>query len=125
MKYNILYLILSSLLITACTYVSEEDLIDDTIGGGGEITGAVTYNEHVKIIIDNNCLACHSMPPQNGAPMALVSYQQVKNAVENRDLIPLISTQDLSEVMPLGGPRLPQSLIDIVIQWDLDGLLEE
>ena len=56
---------------------------------------------------NNNCINCHSMPPQNGAPMSLISYQNVKNAVQNRGLIQLISTQDLGDVMPLGGPLLP------------------
>ena len=27
--------------------------------------------------------------------------------------------------MPFGGPRLPQNTIDIIIQWEADGLLEE
>lgn len=114
-------LLFSGLLLYGCTFDSPDDLIDSVEIPEGEM---VTYNGHVKSIIDNNCLNCHSNPPQNGAPMGLVNYQQVKNAVQSRDLIQLISTQDLSEVMPLGGPRLPQNLIDIVIQWQLDGFIE-
>jgi len=121
MKNNLLKtVILSTLFIFGCTFDSPDDLIESTEIPEGEIN----YNSHVKTIIDNNCLNCHSMPPQNGAPMGLVNYQQVKNAVENRGLIQLISTQDLSEVMPLGGPRLPQNLINIIIQWELDGFVE-
>ncbi len=110
-----------ALLITGCTYTSPDDFMTDS---EPLPEGNITYTEHVKTIIDNNCINCHSMPPVNGAPMALVNYNQVKSAVQSRDLLGLISTQDLSEVMPLGGPRLPQNLINIIVQWEIDGLLE-
>ncbi|NND51242.1 MAG: hypothetical protein HKN54_02475 [Flavobacteriaceae bacterium] len=118
---NIYTTLLLAFALMNCTFDSPDDLIEVTEIPEGEM---ISYNNHVKIIIDNNCLNCHSMPPQNGAPMGLVNYQQVRNAVENRGLIGLISTQDLSEVMPLGGPRLPQNLIDIIVQWQLDGFIE-
>lgn len=121
MKNKILYtFLIASIFLFGCTYDSPDDLIEaiDLPEEG------VTYNLHVKPIIDNNCINCHSSPPQNGAPMPLISYQNVKNAVQNRGLIQLISTQDLGDVMPLGGPRLPQNLIDTVIQWQTDGFLE-
>ena len=114
-------MILSLILIfLGCTSVSEEDLIDAT-----PIPETITYNVEVKPIIDNNCIICHSNPPQNGAPMALVNYENVKDAVENRNLIGRISSEDPVFLMPFGGPRLPQNLIDIVIQWNEDGLIEE
>jgi len=106
-------------LLFSCTNASEEDLIDTT-----PIEEIVTYSNAVKSIIDNNCIFCHSNPPENDAPMPLLTYDQVKDAVENRDLIERISSEDLGFVMPFGGPRLPQSLIDTVIQWQTDGLLE-
>ena len=122
MKNKILFtIVICGLTVFSCTYDSPDDLIEST-----ELpVGNVTYNLHVKPIIDNNCINCHSMPPQNGAPMPLISYQNLKSAVENRGLIQLISTQDLGDVMPLGGPRLPQNLIDTVVQWQIDGFLEE
>ena len=86
----------------------------------------VTYNEHVKTIIDNNCIFCHSSPPVNGAPNSLITYDQVKNSVLNTNLIGRISAQTgETGAMPFGGPRLPQNLIDIITQWETDGLLEQ
>ena len=108
------------LLLLSCTNVSEEDLVDNTIP-----IIDITYTEDVKVIIDNNCTFCHASPPINGAPMSLVTFDNVKEAVENRNLLGRISTEDLGFVMPFGGPRLPQNLINIVIQWETDGLLEE
>ena len=112
-------LLSSMMLLIGCTAVSEEDLVDVTL------IEVVTFNEDVKPIIDNNCIICHSNPPQNGAPMPLVSYDNVKEAVQNRNLIGRISSEDPAFSMPFGGPRLPQNLIDMVIQWNEDGLIEE
>lgn len=116
---NIVWVVLA-LLMGSCTSVSEEDLIDNT-----PIEAKVTYTGHIKTIIDTNCISCHTMPPENGAPMPLLTYDNVKDAVENRGLISRISSEDLGFLMPFGGPRLPQNLIDTVIQWQQDGLLEE
>lgn len=102
-----------------CTAVSEDDLIDIPI------PEEVTFIADIKPIIDNNCIRCHANPPLNGAPMPLITYENVKDAVENRNLIGRISSEDLAFMMPFGGPRLPQDLIDLIIQWNEDGLLNE
>ena len=57
--------------------------------------------------------------------MSLVTYAQVKDAVQNQGLIDRITRQNgQSGLMPLGAPRLPQTTIDVVIQWNADGLQE-
>lgn len=115
---NILFLIIGGLVFN-CSNVSEEDLIEVT-----PIPITVTYINNVKSIIDNNCVLCHSDPPVNGAPIPLVTYENVKSAIENNGLISRISSNDLAFGMPFGGPRLPQTTIDLIIQWQTDGLLE-
>jgi len=115
---KILYIILICATLLSCTNVSEDDLIDST-----PLPNLVTYEADVKSIIDNNCNFCHSDPPVNGAPRALVTYAQVKDAVEHHNLIGRIDGSS-GPLMPQGGPKLPQNLIDIIIQWEADGLLE-
>ena len=84
----------------------------------------VTYQD-VSSIFEMNCIACHSSPPQNGAPMSLTTYSDIRNAVLNRGLLDRISReQGAPGMMPNGGQRLPQSTIDLVFQWNEDGLLE-
>ncbi|MDT0558161.1 hypothetical protein RM697_05865 [Ichthyenterobacterium sp. W332] len=114
------FLLIVVILTFGCTNVSEIDLIDDT-----PPPELVTYNNTVKAIIDNNCILCHSNPPVNGAPMSLTTFDDVKIAVEMRGLIERISSEDLAFLMPFGGPRLPQNLIDAVIEWQENGLLED
>lgn len=84
----------------------------------------VTYND-VKFVFDTICTMCHTNPPQNGAPMSLASYLAVRDAVLNRGLLDRVSRPDGADgLMPLGGPRLPQETIDLLMQWSEDGLLE-
>ena len=122
MKYQLLKsltLLVSFLLLVSCashTYddISEEEMIIET----------VTYQD-VKGIFDTNCTGCHSNPTQNGAPMPLVNYQNVREAVMNRGLLDRISRQEGEDgLMPFGGPRLPQPMIDRIFHWNADGLLE-
>jgi len=118
MKFKYLLYITGLICFTNCSYNSEDDLTEAII------EEFVTYEDNIKSIIDTNCISCHSSPPTNGAPISLVTYDDVKNAVENRNLIGRISTTDAGFVMPFGGPRLPQNLIDLVVQWEEEGLLE-
>jgi hypothetical protein len=84
----------------------------------------VTYQD-VRFVFENICTQCHSNPTQNGAPMPLVTYENVRDAVLNRPLLDRISREEgASGAMPLGGPRLPQNTIDLIFQWNEDGLLE-
>jgi hypothetical protein len=119
MKFKHLICLSIAISFSSCSYNSEDDLTEEII-----IEDFVTYNDNIKTIIDNNCIGCHSNPPVNGAPVSLTTYNDVKNAIENGDLIERISTTDASSLMPFGGPRLPQNLIDLVIQWEQEGLLE-
>ncbi len=119
MKKNLLIITLCAFILS-CTNVSEDDLIDAT-----PLPETVTYVDNVKSIIDNNCISCHNNPPTNGALMSLVLYENVKDAVENRNLIGRITGDGPGNLMPFGGPKLPQNLIDIIIQWEANGLLEQ
>lgn len=121
MKKTLIKSVFISISLLGCTSVSTDDLIDTQ-----PLPVMVTYADDIKPIIDTNCLFCHSNPPKNGAPISLTTYSEVKNAVQINGLIGRILKQaGESGAMPAGGPRLPQNLIDQIIQWQTDGLLEE
>lgn len=100
-----------TLITVSCSNDSESDLT-----GYSQIEN-VTYNGTVRTIISENCIVCHAQPPQNGAPMSLVTYDNLKDAVLTKGLIDRISSFDSGFGMPFGGPRLPQSKIDQIIAW--------
>ena len=74
----------------------------------------VTYKDDVKSIIDSKCISCHASTPQNGAPMALVTSAQVKEAIENRDLIGRITNGS----MPPGNENLTAAQIQLIEDWE-------
>lgn len=85
----------------------------------------VSYNVNVKPIISSNCIQCHADTPQNGAPMRLTTYDAVKDAVLNRGLIDRISRPEgVSGHMPLGGPKLPETTINLIRRWQEQGFPE-
>ncbi|MGQ7946017.1 hypothetical protein [Flavobacterium sp. WC2509] len=122
MNAKTLFAVLSfSSVLVGCTNDNPSTLMDDT-----PMMGLTTYNQNVKPIIDNNCVVCHAAVPKNGAPMSLVTYEQVKQAVLNRGLLTRISLENGNgSLMPSGGPRMPQATIDIIIKWEKEGLLEQ
>jgi hypothetical protein len=110
---------IASFSLFSCTNDSTRDLI------AVDLNQTITYNEHIKPIIDANCINCHNQPPVNGAPMALLTYQNVKLATQEMDLISRVSLPEgNSLLMPVGGPRLPQPVIDVIEKWLEDGLQE-
>ena len=121
MKTPILFLGIVSLVLFSCTSHTVDDLIPIE---EDEEPSLVTYVD-VRSTFDNICSACHSNPPQNGAPMPLVTFENVRDAVLNRGLLDRISRNEGAPgLMPNGGPRLPQATIDKIFQWNEDGLLE-
>ena len=115
-----IFTITLAFLIISCTNASENDLIDQV-----DPEVVITYSEQIKPIFDSNCISCHSSPPINGSGISLTTYNSVKSSIENTNLIDRINWQPgQSGFMPLGGSRLPQNLIDLIIQWQLEGFIE-
>lgn len=94
---------------------------DDDIGPiDGSDNGDVTYTGTVKAIIDGKCLACHSNPTQNDAPMPLTTYEEVKSAVQTRGLI----SQVQSGNMPKEGTPLTSTQVQAIMDWQSGGFLQ-
>lgn len=112
--------------LSSCTNNSLDDLqlvtTDDMEEPPMEVL--VTY-EDVSFIFSNTCIQCHSNPPQFGAPMPLTNYIEIRESILNNETLDRINrSEGANGLMPDGGPRLPQELIERVFQWNEDGLLE-
>lgn len=101
-------------IVMSCSSGSDDD---------GEIMNPpnndVTYATTVKTIIDSNCLGCHGNPTANNAPMSLTTYDEVKSAVEARNLITRIENGS----MPPAG-NLTASQIQAIKDWESGGFVE-
>ena len=116
MKKQLLSLIiLAGLSMASCT--TTEIPLDEVTDPIDEI---VTYNGDVKAIIDNNCIGCHgTSSPQAG--LSLVTYQQVRNAAENGNLITRMN--NATNPMPPSG-ILSANIRAVIDAWANDGFLE-
>lgn len=121
MKISRFFLVLVSISICGCSYDSEGDLIDAS-QEPIDPDVLVNYNDNISAIIQNACISCHSSPPVNGAPFALVNFDQVDQRASI--ILNRMSRQSGAPgAMPPSG-RLPQATIDLVEQWIENGQLE-
>lgn len=126
MKTNkLLAIFLFSLFVCSCTNDSEDDLTDidqEQNDDDFEATG-ITYDNTVKAIIDGSCISCHDSPPRNGAPFALVNFDQV-NQRANAILNAMSRQNGGAGAMPPAG-RLPQNTINQIEEWIDNGSPEK
>ncbi len=118
MKHKTILLMASlALIFTSCSNDSDDDL-QELPNGSTEIT----YDGNIKSIMQNSCTGCHSSPPVNGAPFALVNFSQVSS--RSSAILNAMSRQSgASRAMPPSG-RLPQTTIDLLEQWIAEGRKE-
>ena len=120
-KRQLLILSLLTLCFSGCAFDSESDLIEvsDT---DPDPNVMINYTDDISIIIQSSCVSCHSSPPVNGAPFALVNFSQVDQRASS--ILNRMSRQSGSPgAMPPSG-RLPQATIDLVERWIAEGKLE-
>ena len=100
--------ILFFLLINACAY-DELPLC--------EINNP-SFTECIKPIFTDNCVSCHNQQ-QPGGNLILETYYDISQAVKNGDVIDRI-LREYSDplVMPLGSPKLSESEIQLIINWN-------
>ena len=114
------YILLAVITIALCSCESHtyEELEDPMV-----VVGEVTYTRNIKAIIDDNCIVCHS-PGGVSSFRPLTTYEEVRNAVLTTNLLERIQMPDTEpRQMPQPG-RMPQNKIDLILQWNEDGLPE-
>ncbi len=101
------------LLLTACSNSSDDDLGPMN----PPVNNDVTYTNTVKSIIDSRCIVCHGNPLANDAPMPLITYANVRDAVQNRGLISQVESGN----MPKTGANLATSQVQAIKDWQSGG----
>ena len=79
-----------------------------------------TFNDNIKPIFNSKCVSCHGINEQNPP---LTNYDQVKDAIENGNVLCSIQNE-CGEVMPPSG-KMPQTIIDMIINWAAQGYVEQ
>ncbi|MBE14725.1 MAG: c-type cytochrome domain-containing protein [Dokdonia sp.] len=81
---------------------------------------AVTYNNTVKAILDNACVQCHNATNANGG-VRLHNYANARAVADSGRMIARMTSS--SSPMPPSG-NLPDPIIQDILDWIEDGLLE-
>ena len=96
-------------ILTSCTY-NEISICD---------TDEPTYSDCVKPIIVANCLDCHST---GSSSIDLLIFEELKVSIVDGDLIERIQkNENDAGFMPVGGKKLNESDIQILIKWKENG----
>lgn len=74
----------------------------------------ITYQTHIKLLIENNCKGCHSPSPLNVLPY-LTNYDEVKLETEQGTLLSTVLDND-PRAMPPDKPLTKQEK-DMLIIW--------
>jgi len=96
----------------SCSSDSDDDDIIDP-------PTTITYTNTIRGIVSGNCNSCHGSTPTNGAPMSLTTYDNVKESVQNRNLITRIE----NGTMPPNG-NLSAAQIQSFKTWQSEGFVE-
>lgn len=110
MKKLLGFLAVMGLFLTSCSSDGDDPAPDDNMNGGTELT----YVGSIRGIINANCTGCHGDPPSQGAPMSLTTYNDVRGAVETRNLLGRINS--MTNPMPPTG-QLPASTRQTIEDW--------
>jgi hypothetical protein len=122
-KFIFLFSIAAGATITGCYY----DNMDDVYPGAGlfqpcDTVGAMSYDQEIKTILDNNCIACHSGAGAN-ADVHLDSYQGVYDVATNGQLVGATWHEATYTPMPPNYQLDSCSLVQIK-KWVLAGAPE-
>lgn len=100
------------LFLVSCSNDGDDPLPDNNnnTNGGTELT----YMGSIRGIINSNCTGCHGNPPSQGAPMSLTTYNDVRGAVETRNLLGRINST--TNPMPPTG-LLPNDTRQLIEDW--------
>lgn len=108
MKYFIVLIV----FCVSCTY-------NEILPNEECLTENPSFIACIKPIIDNNCVSCHN---SNSLYGDLSSYSAIKDYTDSGQLINRIQrNQGDQGFMPLGGNKLTDNEIELIIKWKNDG----
>jgi hypothetical protein len=108
------------ILVSSCTYYSEEELYPDQVCDTSEIT----YSVDIQPIFEGNCYLCHSTSTPGGyyGNLNLEDFTNIQRVVENGKLLRNIKHEPDGIPMPKGGGKLSDCNIAKIENWINQGI---
>ncbi|MBL7929960.1 MAG: hypothetical protein JNL47_10895 [Bacteroidia bacterium] len=104
--------------IAGCYYDIEEELYPNATACD---TSGITYSGTVSVIMQQNCLSCHSAASAQGN-VVLATYNDVKNYAQSGALAGAINHSSGFSPMPKGGNKLKSCDIRKIELWIASGI---
>jgi len=111
-----LLLVFSTIIVTSCTYNSEEDLYPED----GCLTENMSYQDDILPIITTDCYGCHNVA-SNFGNITLEGYDEISKHVASGELIGSIKHAAGYSPMPQGSSKLLDCEIEKIESWINDG----
>jgi len=145
MRRVVSLLVLMSAFLAGCTAGSGEglDISGRPLDEGGDVPLAATLASVQANVFNPSCIVCHAgaSAPQGLRLDAANSFTNLVGVASRQDssllrvapgdpnrsylIQKLEGTASVGERMPLGGPPIPQSMINFIRQWVTDGALPD
>lgn len=115
-------------IVVSCTYNKKElpEPIEDPVVTPSPTptpgVPSITYTSHVKFMMDNNCVTCHS-PGTIGQFPFLTNYSEVKGQADAGRVLARAINGSGGGPMPPSG-LMPQATLDTLQMWLDQGALE-
>lgn len=122
MKKLLGMLAIMGLFLASCSNDNDDPEPDNNMNGDNMNGNTeITYVGNIRGIMTASCTGCHSDPPSQGAPMSLETYNDVRGAVETRNLLARINSA--TNPMPPTG-LMPSSTRQLIEDWIDAGMPE-
>ncbi len=96
-----------------------KNLVCDANAGTCQTAG-MSWSQHIRPVIQNNCLGCHSSPAP-GAGLNFSTHAGVTAAIPNGRLFGAVNHQSGFVAMPLGSAKMPACVVQQIKSWIDDG----
>ncbi|MCC1483573.1 c-type cytochrome domain-containing protein [Winogradskyella immobilis] len=117
---GLLYLLMSTMVLVGCETSTLSELAESEEEPDPDPIALVTYDNTAKAILDNACIECHNtVIPTAG--IILDSFETARAVAESGRMIARMTSTN--NPMPPSG-NLPNSIIEDIMDWIDDGLLE-
>lgn len=105
----------TAILLAGCLVQREEPLESSRLALAGELPCAP------RDVLVRVCQQCHTAPPQNGAPLSLVTYDDVTRTIDGRPVAEWMRRAIEADRMPLPPATLSAADRETLLAWLRDG----
>lgn len=108
--YSFITILIITMILNSCESNTYSEIEKQTVNTNP------TYQKDIKPIIESSCIDCHNNGSGIGG-FSLLNYEDVKDVTDSGNLIFRIETATGIKSMPLNGPKLSKSNIDLIKLW--------